>query len=155
MTRDMCFDPHVGLTDYDDEDVPMGWKLKDYPLHTHDWRSAFLNRVAEVGYIGLIEAAAHVYDCLSEPKALRCALIAQLSGVNGSGKLGIFNGLQSFLDDFLTLTALPPKVRGESLESRHAKVMSGWQTEREREEALIWKFAWILDGKNPTARRSD
>ena len=147
MTRDMRVDPPVGLTNYDDVDVPLGWKLKDYPLHTHDWRLAFLNRMAEVGYIGLIEAAAHVYDCLNDPKALRCALIAQAAGVSGSGKLAVFNSLNCFLDDFLTLPALPPKLDGESLERRHAKVMLGWQTEHEREEAVVKKFAHILDGR--------
>ena len=150
MTSESRITRHsVELTDYGDEDIPVGMRLGTYLLHTPKWRAAFLVRLTEVGYVGLIEAATRIYDLLNEPKEVRCAFIAQRAGASGSGKHAIYCALHNFLDEFLTMPVLSLAPSGESLEQWHARVMSGWQTEHEREEAVVKEFAMILDGRQP------
>ena len=139
----------IELTNYGDEDIPAGPRLSAYPLHTDQWRQAFLDRLTMVGYIALIEATNHFYDTLIVPKDFHCALVAQLAGVNGSGKLAIYNALRNFLNDFLTVTPLPPSRPDESLEHWHARVMARWERVREREKLLIIAYASILNGDQP------
>lgn len=137
----------VEVTDYGDRDIPVGLRLSAYPLHTDEWRQAFLDRLTQVGYIGLLEAAGHVYDLLFEPKRVHCALVAQLVGVPGAGKLAIYNSLRTFLDDYLYMEPVPPFAPRESLEGWDARVRAKWRKEHEREAQLISSFACILNGE--------
>lgn len=139
--------PHLHeLTDYGDPDVPLGPKLRAYPLDSHQWRTAFLTRLTEVGYIGLIEASGHVYQLLEEPKDNRCKLLAAHAQMVGSGKLAVFQALERFLDDYLCAPSLPVLAEAECVDTWHGMVKARWQTEQDREVALINEFAFILDG---------
>jgi hypothetical protein len=107
-----------------------------------------------VGYIALIEGSGHVYDLLFEPKNFHCALVAQLAGVEGSGKQAIYNALRYFLDEFLTVAPVPSIKPDEKLAYWHARVMAKWEQDREREKQLIVTFSSILNGEQPsTAER--
>ena len=85
------------------------------------------------------------------PKEFRCALVAQLANVSGSGKLAIYNSLEKFLDEFLVMPPVPPSNPGESLDDYHHRVMGLWKQEAEREQQLIRSFASILNAEPPMA----
>lgn len=142
-----------GLSDYGDRDIPIGLRLNAYPLHTCRWRQAFLDRLAQVGYVGLIEASARVYDLLLSPKHYRCAVVAKLAGVEGSGKQAIYCALKRFLDDFLEMRPIPATERGQNLEEWHKRVLAHWHDEEERQRLTIISFADILNGHEPSTNK--
>jgi hypothetical protein len=137
------------LTNYADDDVPTGPRLSTYPLDTQEWRQAFLERLFYVGYVGVMEATAHVYDLLAPPKEYRCALIGQLTGMAGTGKLVIYTLLTRFLEEMLSMEAVPGFHPNENLEHWHARVRAKWDREWEREKHLIGDYATLLNGELP------
>lgn len=142
------------FTNYgDDDDTPYGPRLSSFYLHTPEWREAFLERLVEVGEVALIEATARVYDLLEEPKATRCALIAESAKVSGMGKLAILNALKAYLEEWLQAPpVLPSASRQRSLEAWRATAINTWASEQKRERAVVRKFAAILNGSAPSGR---
>jgi hypothetical protein len=141
----------LNWTDYGDPEwIPLGPKLSSYPLHADEWRHAFLERLVAVGSIGVIEAASHVYELLAPPKDYRCAHIAQLAGVKEAGKLALVIVLNAFIEEWLgELGSLPISDNYATLHDWNEAVHSVWASEAEREQAVVAKFATILDGRTP------
>ncbi|MFN2099617.1 hypothetical protein [Altererythrobacter sp. MF3-039] len=136
-------------TDYGSAgDIPVGPRLSSYHLHTAEWREAFLERLVAVGEPALLEATSRVYELLAEPKDYRSALIAKAAGVTGIGKIAILYTLQAFLDEWLQPTQpLPPPSSFEDVQSWHKAATRVWNSDSEREQWVVKKFAAVLDGK--------
>lgn len=140
----------IELTNYGDEDIPVGPRVSAYPLNTAEWRQAFLTRFVDVGYVALDEAADHVYDLLIRPRGYHCALVAQLANVRGSGRSAVFNTLRSFLDEWLQAPSMPSIHDFTTIADWHRAVHANWSTEHDREKAVIVKYAAWLNGEHPT-----
>lgn len=139
----------AGWTDYGVEDALIGPKLSSYPLHTQEWREAFLQRLVDVGEEVLLEAVSHAWSLLARPKTARASAIAAAAGVDGKGKKALWNVLKRFMDEFLTLDFLPKATVPPSVDLQrfHMAQMCAWTNEQERERAVVKHYAVILGGE--------
>ena len=133
-------------TDYGLEDVPYGPRLCGMFLHTQEWRTAFLFRLAEVGETAVIEAATRAWDLIAEPRAWRCAKMAMAAGVPGKGKHALVQILTLFIEEFIgdVSAALSTAAGHTCLDDRHNAAMAAWKFEQDRETEVVARFAGML-----------
>ena len=137
-------------TDYGQpDDVRFGPRVSSFPLHTSEWREAFLERLMEAASLAEFEATSRVYDLLLQPKKFHCAAMAKLAGVPGSGKVAILNVLRAYMDEWVgpPMQSLPPISDFDTMDDWNAHVHAGWASENARERWVVKKYAAILNGE--------
>ena len=127
MAEQRLQNPDANWTDYGDEDIPVGPRLSAYLLHTDEWRQAFLERLTQVGYIGLIEASERVYAFSPSRRTSVARSWPNSPMYSGSGKLAIYNSLKKFLDEFLVMPPVPPSNPAKAWTTTIARVMGLWE----------------------------
>lgn len=141
---------HPDCTDYGIEGVPVGPKLNSFPLHTQEWRVAFLRRLLEVGGEGLLEATSHVWDLLCRPKAARATAIGLAAGAGGMGKKALHNALSAFMEEWMGDMSPPAVPDPSNVDSVHQAYLAHWAKEQEREEEVVARYAALLGGETAT-----
>jgi hypothetical protein len=122
--------------------------LHSFDLRSHQGRCEFLHEFYGVGPDLLFQAVTHVWNCLAEPKAIRCTLMGTAAGTGRLGKQALVRVLSKFIEQALAIdNPLPARSAYPDLKSWHEAAMSSFAADETELAALVQVFATILDGR--------
>lgn len=125
-------------------------KLASFPLHTHEWRLAFLRELYMQGYPALLEGVSHAWALMERPKAARCTYVGLLAGTGGTGKKALYNFFRQMIADALaTMHRIPPIDDFSSLARWNDAVHAQWRDEEAEVDRVIERYALLLVGRTP------
>lgn len=128
-------------------------KLADFPLHTHEWRVAFLRELYMQGYPSLLAGVSRAWALMERPKAARCTYVGILAGTGGKGKKALFNFMRAMIQEALAIGQPIPRIDNHpSLEAWNRAVYEQWANEHHATELVIEKYAYLLVGRTAPER---
>lgn len=129
-------------------------KLGQFPLHSHEWRVAFLLELYMQGYPALLEAVSRAWDLMKRPKAARCTHVGLLAGTGGKGKKALYNFFRAMITEALAVGRPIPKIADyASLDAWHDAVQQQQLSECHEVDQIIQRYAWTLVGEARKAKQ--
>lgn len=121
--------------------------LTSFALHEPRQRQAFLGEFCRIGEPALFEAVSHIWSSLAQPQEARCTAMGVAAGTGGTGKKALMNLLHGCLEEILAWEhPLPRPEECGSVDEWHAAAMAAFAGEAAREEAVLERYATIIDG---------
>ena len=138
----------MSVEEFDQYILDTSPKLASFPLHTHEWRLAFLRELYMQGYPALLEGVSHAWALMERPKAARCTYVGLLAGTGGKGKKALYNFFRQMIADALdTMHRIPPIDDFPSLARWNDAVYAQWHDEEAEVDRIIERYALLLVGR--------